>query len=276
MLGVPASAVGAALKAISTNSPAAVFPMAASETARLICASIAESHGMGADAVAELASMEFQCEVGPEATGDSRWHPNRRAPSKDSFVTQLAAVLESAGARDDDRTDVSPPIRAGFTLGWTPEGQALGLIHFDRPQRRVSFLYASATMIDKIDAGIRIREVEFDFGIRLDVEPVRLQHLARVMRDFGRSEATDDTTPMTEGSVNAPETTMWPQGWGLYTNSDQVCMIGRIDADRRFASDEEAIAHVESLAAMGEPTHERTMRFHLAREADLKFPWAAP
>jgi hypothetical protein len=144
ILGVHVSAVRAAIEASpsrATGNKHGPVPMAASETARLICACLAETSKSGAAAVADqLSGMEFQCEFGPEATTDSRWHPERRDPRKDFFGTQLSAVLESAGARDDDRTGLSPAIRPGLSLGWMPTGQTLGLLQFARPQRQVTFL----------------------------------------------------------------------------------------------------------------------------------------
>lgn len=73
---------------------------------------------MSAVAVADqLMTMEFQCEFGPEATSDSLWHPGPRDPRKDFSGTQLPAVLESAGAGDEDRPGLSSAIRAGVSLG---------------------------------------------------------------------------------------------------------------------------------------------------------------
>lgn len=131
--------------------------MAASETARLICASLADEakKSVAADAD-QLLAMEFQCELGPEATTDSRWHPRRRDARKDFFGTQLSAVLESSGSRDGDRTGLSPALRAGLSLGWTPTGTVFGLLRFDRPQRHVTLLYSSAPMLARLDAGIRL------------------------------------------------------------------------------------------------------------------------
>jgi hypothetical protein len=265
ILGVPVSAVMAAIEASpshATGNKHGLVPEAASETARLICACLAEKSENGAAAVADqLSGMEFQCEFGPEATTDSRWNPERRDPRKDFFGTQLSAVLESAGARDDDRTGLSPAIRSGLSLGWTPNGQALGLLQFARPQRRVTYLYSSSPMFATLSKGIRLNELVLNTSVRVDVDPDRLQHLARVMRDVSQS-------PEMQNPVHPPESSqledsMWRQGWGLFKDSDGVYQIGRIDADRRFASDDEAIKHVKSLAAMGEPLHEHAMRFCL-------------
>lgn len=96
--------------------------------------------------------------------------------------------------------------------------------------------------------------------MRFDLDPARLQHLARVMRDL-RQNGMQSAEPL-PGYAEL-ENAMWPQGSGLFKDSDGVYQIVRIDGDRRFASDDEAFRHVESLAAMGEPLHEQAMSFNL-------------
>jgi hypothetical protein len=264
MLGVPAPAVSMAMEALpshETEGQLGLSPMAASETARLICASLADGAEKSVATFADqLLAMEFQCEFGPEATTDSRWHPQRRNRRKDFFGTQLSAVLESSGSRDNDRTGLSLAIRAGLSLGWTPTGTAFALLQFDRPQRHVTFLYSSSPMFTRLDAGIRLNALELETSVRFDIDPARLQHLARVMRDLRQSGMQSPESLPGYGEL---ENAMWRQGWALFRDSDGIYQVVRIDADRRFASDDEALKHVESLAAMGEPLHEQAMRFNL-------------
>jgi hypothetical protein len=263
MLCVPTSAVRAALEVLSERGAfLRPFPMAASKTAALICAAMAEGAGKSARAADQLFQMEFQCEVGPEATTDSRWQPKSRDTR--SLGTQLTAVLESCGAHDDDRTELSPVLRAGLSLGWVPTGAAIALLQFDRPQRRVSLVYSSEAIFNGLTAGVRLTELQLHTNLLLHVDETDIAHLARVIRDLSGKPNDDTTAPLPQ--VGQLENSMWSEGWGFFKDSAGVRRIGRIDNDRRFANDAEAVKHVQSLAAIGEPLHEHAMQIYLTED----------
>jgi hypothetical protein len=74
--------------------------------------------------------------------------------------------------------------------------------------------YSSAPVFTRLDAGIRIGDLELDFETRLNIGPDRLRHLARVMRDLGwfkseRSELPEIEEPATVFS-NSFSIWTWP------------------------------------------------------------------
>src|SRR4051794_713852 len=190
MIGVPASTAAKAVDGLfetarleersPRSSPAA-------DAALLICAGV--SWGINLPQPREvdrLLAMEFQLEFGPEATTDTRANPAvQRKPSKESFGTQLRAILRAAGSHDDEHVGMEPRMSADVTLGWSREGQAYGILSFESPQRQVKLLYSSDPVFKVQSWGVTLPDLAFELRERFEIGSDRLRQLACIMRDIG-------------------------------------------------------------------------------------------
>lgn len=217
-------------------------------------------------ATRKVISMPFEADYGGVPSADRRDARTTTEPSeKDQFGTQLAAVLRRVGGRAGD-PDFVTGLRhgAGMTIGWIGGAYALGGMHFDLPDGDVSFLYADHPVFKELHPGVTLNRLNFRYDDRLDIPPDALRRFAWLMRDIADVQPDQRATADPEYASSMMRKAMCREGWGIYDAGNGRQMIQKLDAPivQRFETDQEALDHVRSMAALMSPGHVWALGLH--------------
>lgn len=217
-------------------------------------------------AATKVITMPFEADNGKEASADRRGARTTAEPSeKDQFGTQLAAVLRRVGGRAGD-PDLSqgPRQGTGVTIGWIGGAHTMGGMHFDLPGGDVSFLYADRPVFKDLHPGVTLTRLNFGYDDRLDVPPDALRRFGRLMRDVADLRPDESAAVDPEYASMMMRAAMKREGWGIFDAGNGRQMIQKLDAPvvQRFETDQEAVDHVRSMAALVSPGHVWALGLH--------------
>lgn len=146
------------------------------------------------DAARAVLAMEYQLEYGPDATSDRKGlRDERQPPQKDFFGTQLASGFRKIAQAGNAKRTHRP---FAVTIGWTRQGECIGLIHHARNE--TTFVYSTAHLLRNTQPGIvRLNSMEFDL-------PAKFEASERVIERFGRLMFGKDDGDRRAAAVRAP------------------------------------------------------------------------
>jgi hypothetical protein len=151
--------------------------IAAMATSRIRRASVA-------DAARALLAMEYQLEYGSKAARDRKGlRDASQPPHKDFLGSQLASGLRQVGlSRNSDASASSH--RFSVTVGWTPPGDCVGLMHY--ASKGATLGYSTAHLIRNTNPGVvRITHLEFDLSRKFEMSESEVARFAEVMFSTG-------------------------------------------------------------------------------------------
>lgn len=237
----------------------------AKDAAFLIAACSAPTEDI-VSATKKVISMPFEADYGEEASADRRGARTTSEPSeKDQFGTQLAAVLRRVGGRAGDPDLLEGPRHgAGVTIGWIGGAYTMGGMHFDLPGGDVSFLYADHLVFKELHSGVTLTRLNFGYDDRLDLPPDALRRFGRLMRDIADVRPDESAAADPEYASMMMRAAMKREGWGIFDAGNGRQMIQKLDAPivQRFETDQDAVDHVRSMAALVSPGHVRALGLH--------------